>query len=62
MTTYQVTVRDDFFDKEFLAEIDAVDEDSAVAIAKEHYAYELDTTEDYIEVVSVNPIRLTKEA
>lgn len=55
MKTYKITVTDNFF-PELSAEIDAESEQQAIAIAKDHYAMELDTTEDYIEIVSVEEL------
>lgn len=51
MKTFKVTVKDEFFDMELSADIQANDAQSAIAEAQDFYAMELDTTIDYIEII-----------
>jgi hypothetical protein len=52
MKTFIVTIADNLFG-EMQAEINANNSIEAAQIAKEHYAYELGTDENYIEIISV---------
>lgn len=52
MKTFIVTIADNLFG-EMQAEIKANSSVEAAQIAKEHYAYELGTDEDCIEIISV---------
>lgn len=51
-TKYKITIEDEMFGK-LSGEFHATSEKEAIKEAKEFYAHELDTTEDYIEIVSV---------
>jgi len=51
MKTFKVTVKDDFFDNLFEADILAKNRKEAVKEAKQFYAMELDTTVQFIQIV-----------
>jgi len=53
---YQITIRDNFFDHELTGEFEANSEYTAKKMAKEYYAYELDTVENAIEIIKVTEI------
>lgn len=54
--TYQITVKDDFFDVELTGEFYAVDEAEALEMAADHYSHSLGTTLEAIEVVNCKQI------
>lgn len=49
---YEVTVKDDFFDKELTGEFFAPNEGDAMDQAADYYAMELDTNPDMIEIIN----------
>lgn len=51
MKTYKVSVVDSFDSREYEADINANSCKAAIVEAKEYYAYELDTTADYLRIV-----------
>lgn len=55
MQTYKITITDNFFAplSGLTGEFEAATEDHAAQQAKEYYAYELDTTEDEIQILSI---------
>ena len=53
---YYIIVYDDFFDKEFDCIIEANSKEEAIDIAKDEYAYELDTTIDEIVIKHIEVI------
>jgi hypothetical protein len=52
MNTYKITITDNFFGK-FTGEFLEDTKQEAMQKAKEYYAHELDTSEEYIEVLEI---------
>jgi hypothetical protein len=51
--TFRITIKDDFFNKELTGTFVADSEEAALVEAKDHYAYELDTNIEEIQILKV---------
>ena len=58
MTAYKITVHDDFLNVDLSGTFKTSSKQKAIAECKDFYAYELDTTEDAINIVKIERIEL----